>query len=244
MPDIIADGCPGLPDAARSPWVVSRAVSHRLWAGRGGETARGGFLGLLDNLAVQDEHLVGPAQHQDPAVSLLVVDCLTCDFVHSAGRAAPIWGIKLWALKETTDQGRFSRTHDRVHHHPGHADLGWSAGPGTDGRRPGSAEGATSNHALPMLFIELFPTWLAGARRCRPCWPPLCPTAGRAGRILLPNYRQRSLPSDRGSKVEAPANRGPQLDRQVLYISRVATVVVLVLCAAIAWGVGGKPTSC
>ena len=95
------------------------------------------------------------------------------------------------------------------------------------------AEGATSNHALPMLFIELFPTWLAALVGVGVLAAIMSTADGlvvsSSQTIANDLYRRTIVPRLKHPPSEA------QLDRQVLYISRIATVVILVLCAAIAW---------
>ena len=72
----------------------------------GGEAGRSGFLGLVDNLAAQDEHLVGllntktPLYHSWWSIVSLVISFIPLGVL-------PHLGNKLWALKDTSSQSRF-----------------------------------------------------------------------------------------------------------------------------------------
>ena len=95
------------------------------------------------------------------------------------------------------------------------------------------AEGATSNHALPTLFIELFPTWLAALVGVGILAAIMSTADGlvvSSSQIIANDLYRRSIVP----RLKHPPT-GERLDRQVLYISRVATVAVLIACAAIAW---------
>ena len=197
----------------------------------GGETARGGFLGLLDNLAVQDEHLVGLLNTKTPLYhSWWSIVSLAISFIPLG--VLPHLGNKLWALKETTDQGRFLALTIVFIITLAMLTLGGLLARALMGDAL-FAEGATSNHALPMLFIELFPTWLAALVGVG----VLAAIMSTADGLVVSS--SQIIANDLYRRTVAPRLKHPpteaQLDRQVLYISRVATVVVLVLCAAIAW---------
>ena len=72
----------------------------------------------------------------------------------------PHLGNKLWALKGTTHQSRFLGLTIAFIVTLAMLTLGGLLARALLGNAL-FAEGATSNHALPTLFIELFPTWLA-----------------------------------------------------------------------------------
>ena len=94
-------------------------------------------------------------------------------------------------------------------------------------------EGANPNQALPMLFIELFPTWLAALIGVGILAAIMSTADGlvvSSSQIIANDIYRRSLAS-----VLAPNASEAERDRQELLISRVATVAVLVICTALAW---------
>ena len=144
----------------------------------------------------------------------------------------PHLGNKLWALKDTSDQSRFLSFTMIFIVTLAMLTLGGLLARALMGNAL-FAEGATSNHALPMLFIELFPTWLAALVGVG----VLAAIMSTADGLVVSS--SQTIANDLYRRTIAPRLKHPpseaQLDRQVLYISRVATVVVLVVCAAIAW---------
>ena len=197
----------------------------------GGEAGRSGFLGLVDNLAAQDEHLVGllntktPLYHSWWSIVSLVISFIPLGVL-------PHLGNKLWALKDTSSQSRFLGLTIIFIITLAMLTLGGLLARALLGDAL-FAEGATSNHALPTLFIELFPTWLAALVGVGVLAAIMSTADGlvvSSSQIIANDLYRRTV----APRLKHQLTEG-QLDRQVLYISRVATVVVLVLCAAIAW---------
>jgi sodium/proline symporter len=93
--------------------------------------------------------------------------------------------------------------------------------------------GANPNSALPALFIELFPTWLAALIGIGVLSAVMSTADGlvvSSSQIVANDLYRRSIaPRFHGHLSEA------ELDRRVLRLSRVATVVVLILAMAMAW---------
>ncbi|SVC70455.1 uncharacterized protein METZ01_LOCUS323309, partial [marine metagenome] len=117
----------------------------------------GGFIGLLDNLEAQDERLVAPLNPNTPLYhswwSIFVIA-----FAHMPLGLLPHLGNKLWALKSDGDRFQFVKLAALFG-----VTLGMMGVGGLLARAHfGDAlymDGANPNQSLPMLFIELFPTW-------------------------------------------------------------------------------------
>jgi Na+/proline symporter len=117
------------------------------------------------------------------------------------------------------------------------------------------ADGASPNQALPMLFVELFPTWLAALIGVG----ILAAIMSTADGLVVSS--SQIIANDLYRRTIAPRlSRQPteeELDRRVLKISRVSTVFVLVVCMGMAWalidtnivlivwiGIGGMMARC
>ena len=201
--DIIADGI-----QACLMLLVAVVVVVLFLIGFGlevGESGRSGFLGLIDNLATQDEHLVSTLNTKTPLYhSWWSIVSLVISFIPLG--VLPHLGNKLWALKHSMHQNRFLTLTTIFIITLAMLTLGGLLARALLGDAL-FAEGATSNHALPTLFIELFPTWLAALGRCR--HPGRHHVhRGRTRRVFLPDYRQRPLPSEYSPAIEASAHRG------------------------------------
>ena len=227
--DIIADGV-----QACMMLLVAVVVIVLFLLGFGlevGESGRSGYLGLVDNLAAQDEHLVGLLNTKTPLYhSWWSIVSLMIAFIPLG--VLPHLGNKLWALKGTTHQSRFLGLTIAFIVTLAMLTLGGLLARALLGNAL-FAEGATSNHALPTLFIELFPTWLAALVGVG----VLAAIMSTADGLVVSS--SQTIANDLYRRTVAPRLKHPpteeQLDRQVLYISRISTVVVLVICAAIAW---------
>ena len=149
--DILTDGVQGLMMLILAVVVIVLVVF--------GVGVDGGFPGVLDNLAAQDENLVTPLNPNTPLYhswwSLVAIV-----LAHMPLGMLPHLGNKLWALKSTGKQSSFVRLAFAIG-----LTLGMLGLAGLLARALlGDAlyqPGMNPNGALPMLFIELFPTWLA-----------------------------------------------------------------------------------
>ena len=94
-------------------------------------------------------------------------------------------------------------------------------------------DGANPNQALPMLFIELLPTWLAALIGVGVLAAIMSTTDGLvvSSTQIIANdlYRRTVVP------IVQPHLTDDELDRRILLISRVSTVVVLMTCMCMAW---------
>jgi SSS family transporter len=191
----------------------------------------GGFLGVLDRLREQDTNLVGPLNPSTPLyhspwsiIALLLA--------HIPLGLLPHLGNKLWALKEMDQQRTFIKLAFLFGITLGMMGLGGLLARAMFGADL-YAEGATPNQALPLVFIELFPTWLAALVGVG----VLAAITSTADGLVVSSsqivandlYRRTIVPRLAKQPTEE------ELDRQVLNISRISTVVVLLLCMGMAW---------
>jgi len=94
-------------------------------------------------------------------------------------------------------------------------------------------EGVSGNQALALLFIELFPSWLAALLGVGILAAVMSTADGlvvSSSQIVANDlYRLTFAPRFRANLSEQ------ELERRVLNISRVSTVVIMMLCTAMAW---------
>ena len=196
-----------------------------------GVGVEGGLGGVFRNLNAQDEDLVGllntdtPLYHSWWAIIAVL-------FAHIPLGLLPHLGNKLWALKNTGQQRTFIKLAFTFG-----LTLGMMGLAGLLARAMLGdalyAEGETPNAALPMLFIELFPTWLAALIGVGILAAIMSTADGlvvSSSQIIANDLYRRSI-APRLRKVPDEAT----LDRQVLRISRVSTIVVLLICMGMAW---------
>ena len=93
-------------------------------------------------------------------------------------------------------------------------------------------DGANPNQSLPMLFIELFPTWLAALIGVGVLSAIMSTADGlvvSSSQIIANDLYRRTFTGLTKDLSE------DELDRRVLLISRISTVVILILCMGMAW---------
>jgi len=191
----------------------------------------GGFGGVLDRLKEQDENLVRPLNTSTPMYhspwSIIAIF-----FAHIPLGLLPHLGNKLWALKDVNQQRTFIKFASVFGITLGMMGLGGLLARALFGAEL-YAEGSSPNQALPMLFIELFPTWLAALIGVGVLAAIMSTADGlviSSSQIIANDiYRLTIVPRLSNPPTEE------KLDRQVLNISRVATVFVLLLCMGMAW---------
>ena len=191
----------------------------------------GGFMGMWENLAAQDKDLATPLNpktalyHSWWSIFIII-------FAHIPLGLLPHLGNKLWALKSDGDRLRFVKLA---------AIFGLTLGMMGFGGLLARAyfgdalylEGSNPNQSLPLLFIELFPTWLAALVGVG----VLCAIMSTADGLVVSSsqiiandlYRRTVVPITKPNLTE------DQLDKRVLMISRVSTVLILLLCMGAAW---------
>lgn len=221
--DILTDGIQGF-----MMLLLAVAVIILFLLGYGVE---GGFSGMIDSLAEQDENLLKPLNPETPLFhswwSIVAIV-----LAHMPLGLLPHLGNKLWALKETDGQIRFVR-------------LAFIFGLtmallGVGGLLArallGDAlyqDGMNPNDALPMLFIELFPPWLGALVGVGVLSAVMSTADGlvvSSSQIIANDIYRRTLVPRLKLTISHDA-----LDASVLAISRISTVVVLLLCMGMAW---------
>ena len=221
--DILTDGAQGI-----MMLVLAVVVIVLFLFGVGVE---GGLPGVISNLKAQNENLVGllnadtPLYHSWWAIIAVL-------FAHIPLGLLPHLGNKLWALKDTSQQKTFIKLAFTFG-----LTLGMMGLAGLLARAMLGdalyADGATPNAALPMLFIDLFPTWLAALIGVAILAAIMSTADGlvvSSSQIIANDLYRRSIaPRLRDVPDEAT------LDRQVLRISRLSTIVVLLVCMGMAW---------
>lgn len=221
--DILTDGAQGL-----MMLVLAVVVIVLFLMGFGTE---GGLSGMIDNLGTQDDKLVGPL---NPATPLYhswwaIVAIL---FAHIPLGLLPHLGNKLWALKDSNGQMPFVRMAFLFGITLGMMGLGGLLARALlgDGLL---ADGSNPNESLPLLFIELFPTWLAALVGIGVLSAIMSTADGlvvSSSQIIANDlYRRTIVPRLKSQPSEEV------LDKRVLLISRVSTVVVLFICMGMAW---------
>ena len=191
----------------------------------------GGFWGMWDNLAAQDKHLATPLNPKTALYhswwSIFVII-----FAHMPLGLLPHLGNKLWALKSDGDRLRFVKLAALFGVTLGMMGLGGLLARAYFGDAL-YMDGANPNQSLPLLFIELFPTWLAALIGVG----VLCAIMSTADGLVVSSsqiiandiYRRTLVPLTKPNMSEE------QLDKRVLMISRVSTVLILLLCMGMAW---------
>lgn len=221
--DILTDGVQGF-----MMLLLAIAVIVLFLVGLGVE---GGLPGVIDNLREQDESLVGalnpntPLYHSWWAIASVV-------FAHIPLGLLPHLGNKLWALRDTAEQRTFIKLAFAFGLTLGMMSLGGFLARAILGDAL-YQDGATPNAALPMLFIELFPTWLAALIGVGILAAVMSTADGlvvSSSQIIANDIYRRTI----APRLRQPPT-GDVLDRQVLRISRVSTVATLLICMMLAW---------
>jgi SSS family transporter len=191
----------------------------------------GGFAAVVDNLAAQDENLV---KTLNPATPLYHSwwSILAILLAHMPLGLLPHLGNKLWALKETDGQIRFVRLAFLFGMTMALLGVGGLLARALLGDAL-YQDGMNPNAALPMLFIELFPPWLAALVGVGVLSAIMSTADGlvvSSSQIIANDIYRRTLVPRMKLTISHDA-----LDASVLAISRISTVVVLLLCMGMAW---------
>lgn len=191
----------------------------------------GGFSGLVDNLAEQDSDLVSSTNPNTPLFhswwSIFVIA-----FAHMPLGLLPHLGNKLWALDTGSSRLQFVKLAALFGLTLGLLGVGGLLARVYFGDALYDA-GANPNQALPMLFIELFPTWLAALIGVGVLSAVMSTADGlvvSSSQIIANDVYRRTL----APKLH-PTLSQQELDRRVLVISRWSTVAVLLICMIMAW---------
>ncbi len=221
--DILTDGVQGFMMLLLAVVVIVMVIA--------GYGVDGGFDGMKASLKAQDPNLVTPLNPSTPlyhswwSIAAIV-------FAHMPLGLLPHLGNKLWALKDTGGQKQFIRLAFLFGLTLGMLGLGGLLARALLGDAL-YAPGASPNQSLPLLFIELFPTWLAALIGVGVLAAVMSTADGlvvSSSQIIANDLYRRTIVPKLNVKLDAEA-----LDKRVLLISRVATVVVLVICMGMAW---------
>jgi Na+/proline symporter len=218
--DILTDGAQGLLMV-----ILAVAIIILFLMGVGA----GGLAALLDNLQGQDGCLL-EFFNPDVPITASPWSMFALVVAHIPLGLLPHIGNKLWALRDERSRNRFlilAFTFGLVL--PG-ITLGGATARAVLGD---SLLGGGANTALPALFIEIFPTWLAALLGVG----ILAAVMSTADGLVISTsqvfandiYRRSIAPRVHSERTAA------ELDRNVLLISRVVTALVLLGSAVLAW---------
>ncbi len=220
--DILTDGAQGVMMLVLAILVIVLFVF--------GVGVEGGLAGLLDNLGRQDENLVGALNPTTPLYhSPWSIICIV--FAHLPLGLLPHLGNKLWALRGGSAQRSFVKLAFAFGITLGMLGLAGLLARGVLGDALLTA--GANNQALPMLFIELFPAWLAALIGVGILAAIMSTADGlvvSSSQIIANDLYRRTL----AAKI-APNASPAEHDRRELMLSRVATVFTLVICTVLAW---------
>ena len=221
--DILTDGVQGVMMLILAIVVIVLALT--------GFGVDGGLSGLIDRLETQNSNLVQPL-NPESALTHSWWSIIAVLFAHIPLGLLPHHGNKLWALKGVGDQRTFIKLAFLFGLTLGMMGLGGLLARALLGDAL-LLEGANPNQALPLVFIELFPTWLAALVGVGILAAIMSTADGlvvSSSQIVANDLYRRSI----APRLKKPPSED-RLDQQVLTISRVTTVVVLVITMGMAW---------
>ncbi len=192
-----------------------------------GTGIEGGPMSLVDGLRAQDANLV---QWVNPDYPLYRApwSLIAVLLAHIPLGLLPHIGNKLWALKDQRSQRRFLLYAVIMGYALSLLGLG-----GFMARAMFEGSLSSDNLALPMLFIELFPPWLAALLGIGVLAAVMSTADGlviSSSQIIANDfYRRTWVPRYAGDLDEKT------IERRTLRLSRMSTVLVVVLTAVMAW---------
>jgi len=221
--DILTDGVQGFMMLILAIVVIVLVLT--------GSGVDGGLSGSIDRLETQNSNLVQPL-NPESALTHSWWSIIAVLFAHIPLGLLPHLGNKLWALKGVGDQRTFIKLAFLFRLTLGMMGLGGLLARGLLGDAL-LLEGANPNQALPLVFIELFPTWLAALVGVGILAAIMSTADGlvvSSSQIVANDLYRRSI----APRLKKPPSED-RLDQQVLTISRVTTVFVLVITMGMAW---------
>jgi len=219
--DILTDGAQGLLMV-----VIAVAILGLFLAGAGS----GGLGALLEDLRQQDPQLLR-WRNPGAAITASAWAFITVAIAHIPLGLLPHIGNKLWALNSESQRNRFVVYAFTFGMILPAITLGGALARGRLGSTLFEAGGA--NTALPALFIELLPTWLAALLGVGILSAVMSTADGlviSTSQVFANDIYRRSI----APRIHAHLDRAT-LDRYVLLISRVVTVLTLLGSAVLAW---------
>lgn len=218
--DILTDGAQAL-----VMLLLAAAIIVMFFLGVGS----GGLDAMLENLRGQDERLL-EWFNPDVPITASPWSMFALVVAHIPLGLLPHIGNKLWALKHEHSRNRFLA-------------LAFTFGLILPGMTLGGAIaravlgdellGGGANTALPALFIEIFPTWLAALLGIGVLAAVMSTADGlviSTSQVFANDIYRRSI----APRLHAD-HSAEDLDRNVLRISRIVTALTLIGSAALAW---------
>ncbi len=196
----------------------------------------GGMMAIFDNLGKQNGDLVSPLNTTTPlfhswwSIAAILL-------AHVPLGLLPHIGNKIWALKNEGDRYRFVKLAFGVGLTLGLLGLGGLLARAILGEEL-FMPSRTPNEALPVLYIELFPTWFAALVGVGILAAIMSTADGlvvSSSQILANDIYRRSIAPKFHSHLSKDV-----IDKRVLLISRWGTVVVLLLSMGLAWALQNK----
>ncbi|MCY3592325.1 MAG: sodium:solute symporter family protein [Acidobacteria bacterium] len=191
----------------------------------------GGFGSVISSIRGQDPNQVGWINRSTPLYHSWWSQMAVL-LAHIPLGLLPHIGNKIWALKTGKSRFTFLRFASVFGVTLGMLGLGGALARAVLGGRL-YEEGSTPNEALPALFIELFPAWLAALIGVGILSAVMSTADGlvvSSSQIVANDLYRRTIAPRFHSHLS-----DEQLDRRVLLISRWATVGVMVVCVTMAW---------
>ena len=221
--DILTDGVQGLLMVAIGAALVVMFLS--------GFGVDGGFSGMVDKLNALDPNLVGWL-NPDSDLYHSWWSVLAILLAHIPLGMLPHIGNKLWALKEPKQRRRFIQLAFTFGLTLGMLGLGGLLARAVLGDAL-MMPGESSNNALALLFIDLFPPWLAALLGVG----ILAAVMSTADGLVVSSSQILANDLYRLSYVPRFAKHLDEdtVDRRVLTLSRVGTIVVMLICTWMAW---------
>lgn len=218
-----------LTDGAQAVLMVGLAIAIALLFAFG--VGSGGFSSMIDNVRAQDAQLATTFNDATPYTASLW-SAVTVTVAHIPLGLLPHIGNKLWALKGGRSRNRFlvfALTFGMI---LPMITLGGFMARAVLGDSLFDLPGG-GNSALPQLFIEIFPTWLAALLGVGILSAIMSTADGlviSTSQVFANDIYRRSI----APRIHAGLDQ-TRLDRNVLVISRVMTAVTVVGAAVLGW---------
>lgn len=225
--DILTDGAQGLLMVA-----LALAILVMFFLGVG----NGGLSNLLESLRSQDPQFVQNF-HPSTPITASVWAYVSLVIAHIPLGLLPHIGNKLWALKDQRSQSRFLIMAFTFGLILPAITMGGALARGVLGDSLLLEGGGGANTALPALFIEIFPTWIAALLGVGILSAVMSTADGlviSTSQVFANDIYRRSVAPRLHPNQDEKA-----LDRNVLVISRVVTALTLMGSATLAWFVIG-----
>jgi Na+/proline symporter len=220
--DILTDGAQGLLMVA-----LALGIALIFFFGVGA----GGFSSLLEGLNARDPRLLAAFNPADPTTAS-IWSAITVTVAHIPLGLLPHIGNKLWALKDERSRNRFLVMAFTFGFVLPAITLGGMTARVVLGDELFAAAGG-ANNALPALFIEIFPTWLAALLGIGVLSAVMSTADGlviSTSQVFANDIYRRSI----APRIHAHLDQS-KLDANVLRISRWMTAVTIVGAAILGW---------